>query len=73
MPDDDYPLLLTTGRTVYHFHTRTKTGRAPELDAAAPDAWVELHAERRRAARHRARATWCASSRRAARSRLRRA
>ena len=25
-----------------HFHTRTKTGRAPELDAAEPDAWVEL-------------------------------
>ncbi|HWJ52273.1 MAG TPA: molybdopterin-dependent oxidoreductase, partial [Propionibacteriaceae bacterium] len=24
-PDEDYPLLLTTGRTVYHFHTRTKT------------------------------------------------
>jgi anaerobic selenocysteine-containing dehydrogenase len=39
----DYPLLLTTGRTIYQFHTRTKTGRAPELDAAAPDAWVELH------------------------------
>ena len=38
----DYPLLLTTGRTVYHFHTRTKTGRAPELAAAAPDVWVEL-------------------------------
>jgi anaerobic selenocysteine-containing dehydrogenase len=44
-PDDDHPLLLTTGRTVYQFHTRTKTGRAPQLDAAAPDAWVELHAE----------------------------
>ncbi len=43
-PDDDYPLLLTTGRSVYHFHTRTKTGRAPELDAAAPDAWIELNA-----------------------------
>jgi ferredoxin-nitrate reductase len=43
-PGADYPLLLTTGRTVYHFHTRTKTGRAPQLDAAAPDAWVELHA-----------------------------
>jgi ferredoxin-nitrate reductase len=41
-PDDDFPLLLTTGRTIYHFHTRTKTGRAPELDAAAPDVWVEL-------------------------------
>ena len=43
-PSDEYPLLLTTGRTVYQFHTRTKTGRAPELDAAAPDAWVELSA-----------------------------
>jgi anaerobic selenocysteine-containing dehydrogenase len=39
---DEHPLLLTTGRTVYHFHTRTKTGRAPELQAAAPDVWVEL-------------------------------
>ncbi|MFI7598149.1 molybdopterin oxidoreductase family protein [Actinoplanes sp. NPDC049681] len=45
VPDDEYPLLLTTGRTVYHFHTRTKTARAPELNAAAPDVWVELHPE----------------------------
>jgi len=41
-PSDDYPLQLNTGRTVYHFHTRTKTARAPELDAAAPDVWVEI-------------------------------
>jgi anaerobic selenocysteine-containing dehydrogenase len=41
-PDDSYPMYLTTGRTVYHFHTRTKTGRAPELNAAAPEPWVEL-------------------------------
>ena len=40
---DDYPLLLTTGRDVYQFHTRTKTGRAPELNAAEPEPWVELH------------------------------
>jgi anaerobic selenocysteine-containing dehydrogenase len=39
---DEYPFALTTGRTVYHFHTRTKTGRAPELQTAAPDVWVEL-------------------------------
>jgi anaerobic selenocysteine-containing dehydrogenase len=39
---DEYPFLLDTGRTVYHFHTRTKTGRAPELDGAAPDVWVEV-------------------------------
>ena len=42
VPSDAYPLLLTTGRTIYHFHTRTKTGRAPELNAAAPDVWAEL-------------------------------
>jgi anaerobic selenocysteine-containing dehydrogenase len=40
--DDAYPLNLMTGRSVYHFHTRTKTGRAPELNAAAPEPWVEL-------------------------------
>jgi anaerobic selenocysteine-containing dehydrogenase len=40
---EDFPFVLTTGRTVYHFHTRTKTGRVPELEAAAPEAWVELH------------------------------
>jgi anaerobic selenocysteine-containing dehydrogenase len=39
---DEYPFALITGRTVFHFHTRTKTGRTPELEAAAPDAWVEL-------------------------------
>jgi anaerobic selenocysteine-containing dehydrogenase len=42
---DEYPLQLTTGRSVYHWHTRTKTQRAPELDAAAPDMWVELATE----------------------------
>lgn len=41
-PDEEYPLRLTTGRTVYHWHTRTKTHRAPELQAAAPAMWVEL-------------------------------
>jgi len=41
-PDDDHPFVLTTGRTIYHFHTRTKTGRAPQLQAAAPGVWVEM-------------------------------
>lgn len=41
-PSEEYPLRLNTGRTLYHFHTRTKTGRAPQLHAAAPDVWVEL-------------------------------
>jgi anaerobic selenocysteine-containing dehydrogenase len=44
-PDKDYPLWLTTGRIVYHFHTRTKTGRAPALEEKAPDAFVEISQE----------------------------
>jgi anaerobic selenocysteine-containing dehydrogenase len=43
-PSDDYPFFLTTGRSVYQFHTRTKTGRSPELNEVAPDAWVEISA-----------------------------
>ncbi|TSD67982.1 nitrate reductase [Inquilinus sp. KBS0705] len=45
VPDQDYPLWLTTGRVVYHFHTRTKTGRSKELCNAAPDAYVQLSAQ----------------------------
>jgi ferredoxin-nitrate reductase len=41
-PDKKYPLLLTTGRLVYHFHTRTKTGRSPALNDAAPDVFIQL-------------------------------
>jgi ferredoxin-nitrate reductase len=44
VPTEARPMQLTTGRTVYHFHTRTRTGRAPELNAAAPEVWVELSA-----------------------------
>lgn len=44
-PDANYPFWLTTGRVVYHFHTRTKTARAPELNAAAPEAFVQLSEE----------------------------
>jgi anaerobic selenocysteine-containing dehydrogenase len=44
-PDREFPLWLTTGRLVYHFHTRTKTGRSPALEEKAPDAFVEISAE----------------------------
>jgi anaerobic selenocysteine-containing dehydrogenase len=42
---EEYPHQLITGRTIYHFHTRTKTGRTPELDEAAPKVWAELAAD----------------------------
>ncbi|GAB2487629.1 molybdopterin oxidoreductase family protein [Nocardiopsis aegyptia] len=41
-PDGQYPFALVTGRTLYHFHTRTKTGRVPQLSRAAPEVWVEI-------------------------------
>ncbi|WP_370618409.1 molybdopterin oxidoreductase family protein [Mumia sp. Pv 4-285] len=44
LPSEDFPFQLITGRTLYHFHTRTKTGRAPQLRAAAPEVWVEVSA-----------------------------
>ncbi|MGY1683214.1 molybdopterin oxidoreductase family protein [Geodermatophilus sp. SYSU D01176] len=44
LPSQEYPFQLITGRTLYHFHTRTKTGRAPQLHAAAPEVWVEMSA-----------------------------
>ncbi|HEX2174888.1 MAG TPA: nitrate reductase [Nocardioidaceae bacterium] len=43
-PDEEYPYVLTTGRTLYQFHTRTKTARAPQLQEAAPEVWVEMSA-----------------------------
>lgn len=42
-PGGEHPYRLVTGRTLYHFHTRTKTARAPQLQRAAPDAWIEVH------------------------------
>lgn len=42
-PDQEYPFYLNTGRIVYHWHTRTKTGRSPYLHLAAPEGYVEIH------------------------------
>ncbi|GAB2609478.1 molybdopterin oxidoreductase family protein [Kribbella endophytica] len=39
---DGEPLIATTGRSTYQFHTRTKTGRSRRLRDAAPSVWVEL-------------------------------
>jgi ferredoxin-nitrate reductase len=44
-PDQHYPLWLSTGRVVYHFHTRTKTGRSSALNEAARDPFVQISDE----------------------------
>jgi assimilatory nitrate reductase catalytic subunit len=42
-PSHDYPFVLNTGRTVEHWHTRTKTGKVPILERLSPNAWVEMN------------------------------
>lgn len=44
-PGEEYPYRLTTGRMLYHHHTRTMTGRARPLDEHVPNPYVELHPE----------------------------
>jgi formate dehydrogenase major subunit len=42
MPDDAYPMVLTTGRLLEHWHTGAMTRRASVLDAIEPEAVVHL-------------------------------
>jgi formate dehydrogenase alpha subunit len=44
-PDADYPLMLTTGRSLYHFHTGTMTRRTSLLDREVPAPFVEINPE----------------------------
>ncbi len=45
LPDADYPLILTTGRVLYQYHTGTMTRRSPVLEESAPNAYVEMNPE----------------------------
>jgi assimilatory nitrate reductase catalytic subunit len=42
-PSSDFPFVLNTGRTVEHWHTRTKTAKVPILERLSPAAWVEMN------------------------------
>jgi anaerobic selenocysteine-containing dehydrogenase len=42
-PGGDYPFILNTGRTVEHWHTRTKTREVPILERLSPRAWLEIN------------------------------
>lgn len=43
IPDEQYPLILTTGRQLEHWHTGSMTRRSPVLDWAEPEANASLH------------------------------
>jgi assimilatory nitrate reductase catalytic subunit len=42
-PNPEFPLVLNTGRTVEHWHTRTKTGGISILQRMSPRAWLEMN------------------------------
>jgi formate dehydrogenase major subunit len=43
LPDDEYPLFLSTGRVLYHFHTGTMTRRAKGPVERYPESLVEIN------------------------------
>jgi len=42
-PDEEYPLILTTGRVLYHYHTGTMTRRSEGLDWRVPRGYAEIN------------------------------
>ena len=44
-PDRSYPWILTTGRTLEHWHTGAMTRRAANLDALEPEAFVAVNSQ----------------------------
>ena len=45
LPDDEYPLYLTTGRVLYQYHTGTMTMKSEGLNEMAPECFVEISSE----------------------------
>ncbi|MBZ3662069.1 bifunctional nitrate reductase/sulfite reductase flavoprotein subunit alpha [Pseudomonas monteilii] len=45
LPNDDYPMVLNTGRVQHQWHTLTKTGKVPALNKLEPGPFVEIHPE----------------------------
>ncbi len=43
--DEEYPVCLTTGRIIYHYHTGTMTRKSEGLNERAPENFVEMAAE----------------------------
>ena len=43
LPDDDFPLVLNTGRLQHQWHTMTKTGKVDKLNKLDSGPFVEIH------------------------------
>ncbi len=44
LPDEEYPLQLTTGRRLYHYHTGQRTHHSKGIDTVAPEELAEINA-----------------------------
>lgn len=44
LPDAEYPFVLTTGRVLFQYHSGTMSRRSKALEAAAPEAFIEINA-----------------------------
>ncbi len=42
LPDDEFPFYLSTGRRLYHYHTRTQTGRVAGLNELLPEETADI-------------------------------
>jgi len=42
-PNEQYPLVLTTGRLYGHWHTQTRTGRIEKIQKMHPQPFLEIH------------------------------
>jgi predicted molibdopterin-dependent oxidoreductase YjgC len=45
MPDEEYPLILSTGRVLYHYHSGTMTRRSEPLSWREPGGYVEVNVQ----------------------------
>ncbi len=43
LPDAEYPYILTTGRSIFHYHTGTMSRRTPKLDAEVPSGFFQIN------------------------------
>jgi formate dehydrogenase major subunit len=43
LPDREYPFILTTGRILEHYHTKTMTGKVDGLNNLFPCSFIEIH------------------------------
>ncbi len=43
LPDAEYPFILSTGRILYHYHTKTMTGKVDGLNNLFPGSFIEIN------------------------------